>query len=333
MKAKKQSSGPSVSKQGVERFYRIDSEIASGKFPNTPDLAKICEVSTATISRDIDFMRDRLDAPIEYDSFNGGYYYTKKTYRVPGGFVGAEDILALGMAKSILTLYRETPLFEAANRLLESIIAPIASDGNKGRLENRILVPKIASAKVKSEIWDPIITALKKNQIITFQYISIWEDDHQSRRVRPFQLLFGSGMWYLYGFSEERKAERIFALSRMQNVELTPNFFTLPKNFSYDDWSGDSYFGVFIGQEKYHFAIDCYGSAVVFASERKWAADQKITEIKGGVKLEFNSTQFDTVLRWVLSAGSSVIPREPKPLVDEWKRQIKEMSKLISDKR
>ena len=328
----KQAHDSSLRRTSLPRIYRIDAEIASGRYPNSKNLANICEVSVSTISRDLDFMRDQLYAPIEYDTYNFGYYYTEKVYRLPGGFTGSEDMLALGMAKSILTLYRDTPLFEPANRLLESIIAPIACDGNKDWLENRILVPKIASVKVKPEVWNPIITALKKNRVINFQYISVWDNDYRSRRVKPYQLLFDSGMWYLYGYAEERKGTRIFALSRMRDIELTSNHFSLPKSFSYDDWSGDSHFGVFISQEKHHFVLDCYGISAVSASERKWAADQKIINIDDGVRFEFTSTQFDKVLRWILANGSSVVPREPKRLVEEWKRKINEMQKVALGK-
>jgi predicted DNA-binding transcriptional regulator YafY len=274
-------------------------------------------------------MRDQLLAPIEYDTFNRGYYYTQKYYRLPAGFTSAEDLLALGMAKSILSLYRETPLFEASNHLLESIIAPIASDGNKDWLENRIIVPKIASAKVDPESWKLVIAGLKENRVITFDYMGTWDEEYQNRQVRPYQLLFDSGVWYLYGFAEERKAVRIFSFSRMKNVVLSKEGFSLPEKFSYNDSAGDSYFGVFIGQEKYHFSINCYEEAIIYATDRQWAADQKISGCDNGITIEFTSTQYDKVLRWVLSCGCKVIPQKPKQLVDEWKWHIHEMKNLV----
>jgi predicted DNA-binding transcriptional regulator YafY len=320
-------------KTALKRLYIIDQHIASGKYPNTKNLVNYLsdswgEVSISTISRDIEFMRDQLDAPIEYDALNRGYYYTQKTYRLPAVFAGADNLLALGMAKSILSLYRETPLFEAASNLLESITAPLASDGNKDWLENRISVPKIACANVDPGIWEIVVAGLKENRLITFDYLGTWDEEYQNRQVRPYQLLFDSGVWYLYGFAQERKANRIFSLSRMKNALLTKNVFQLPNNFSYADSAGDSYFGVFIGQEKERFSIDCYEDAVIFASERQWAADQKIIEIEGGVTIEFTSTQYDKVLKWVLSNGCTAIPRKPKKLVNDWKWHIAEMHKL-----
>jgi predicted DNA-binding transcriptional regulator YafY len=327
----KQEKSPAT-KLLLERIFRIDGEISSGEYPNTNDLAQMLETSTSTISRDIEFMRDRLMAPIEYDKSKNGYYYTEKVYRLPGGFSSAEELLALSMEKSILTLYRETPIFDAANHLLECITAPINRDKNKEWLENRIVVPKIASAKVKPEIWNIVVDSLKMNRVITFQYLGFFDNDYQNRRVHPYQLLFDSGVWYLYAFSEERKAVRIFSLSRMQNAALAKESFTLPKSFSYTDIAGESYFGVFVGEKRYNFSVDWYNEGVIFATERQWADDQKITEIKDGVRIEFTSTQFDKVLRWVLSNGTNAVPVKPPQLVEEWKRQIKDIYKLVFKK-
>ena len=332
MKNEKNPSRLTLPKTAVPRIYWIDEEIASGKYPNSDDLARMYETSISTISRDIDFMRVMLNAPIEYDAFHRGYYYSEKTYRLPAVFTSVENLLALGMAKSILSLYRETPLYDASAHLLESIIAPISSDGNRDWLENRIVVPKIASAKVNPDTWTTLITGLKENRTINFEYLGVGDEDYQSRCVRPYQLLFDSGVWYLYGFSEERNAIRIFSLSRMKKVAITKDHFTLPDKFGYAENAGGSYFGVFIGEVKYHFSIDCYENAVIYATERQWADDQKITNIKGGIRIEFTSSQYYKVLQWVLSNGSNAVPRKPKVLADDWKWQIKEMNKLIRAK-
>ena len=330
MEKEKRPARLSLPKTGLPRIYRIDAKIAAGTYPNSNHLAEMCETSISTISRDIKFMKDQLLAPIEHDPLKRGYFYTKKTYRLPAGFTGAEDMLALGMAKSILSLYRETPLFEASSHLLETIIAPISSDGNRDWLENRIVVPKIASARVNPAVWEIVVSGLKENRIITFEYLGTLDHEYQNRRLRPYQLLFDYGVWYLYGFAEERRAIRIFSLSRMKNAVLTKDSFSLPKNFSYDDFTGDSYFGVFIGQEKYQFSIECFYEAAVYAAERQWAGDQKITKIDSGVKIEFSSTQYDKVLNWLLSNGSNALPRKPKKLVDDWKRHIAKMRKLAA---
>ncbi|MDR0877785.1 MAG: WYL domain-containing protein, partial [Treponema sp.] len=193
----------------LARIYSIERQIASGRYPNVNDLAKKYECGTATIYRDIEYMRDMLNAPIEYDAKQRGWYFSEKGFRLPARFAAANDMLALGMAKSLLELYRNTPLYESAKHLIEEITAPLSHDdidetGKNSWFENRIIVPSVASAPVKSETWEIITTGLQDNRIITFDYKGVLDTEDNTRLVRPYQLLFDTGIWYLYGYSEER---------------------------------------------------------------------------------------------------------------------------------
>ena len=328
MENEKKPARASLPKTALPRIYRIDAEIAIGKFPNSDYLAEICEVSISTISRDIEFMRDQLFAPIEYDALRRGFYYAEKTYRLPAGFTGAEELLALGMAKNILSMYRDTPIYEAANNLFNCIIAPLSAEGNIEWFENRIVVPYVPSAPVSPDIWDSITAALRENRVLNFDYLGANDEDYKARRVRPYQLLFDNGLWYLYGFAEERKGIRIFSLSRIKNAVLTKDRFPLPANYDYRTNSSSSFFGVFMGEKKYSFKIAFYDYSVVWVKDRKWAEDQKIVETGDGVIITFTSTQTEKVLEWVLSRGCTARPLEPELLVNGWRYNIDEMQKM-----
>jgi proteasome accessory factor B len=67
----------------IERFNRIHSEIQRGGYPNCRTLGEMLEMSGKTIQRDIDFMRDRLLLPIEYDALRKGFYYTSPVTQFP----------------------------------------------------------------------------------------------------------------------------------------------------------------------------------------------------------------------------------------------------------
>jgi hypothetical protein len=87
----------------LARIYFIDRQIASGNYPNVHTLSREYEVGTATIYRDIEYMRDTLNAPIEYSAKHRGWYYEEKAFRLPARFAAADDMLALGMAKSLIS--------------------------------------------------------------------------------------------------------------------------------------------------------------------------------------------------------------------------------------
>ena len=328
MKTEKKPIRSSLPKTALPRIFFIDREIASGKYPSSAELAKKYETSLATITRDIAFMKDSLNAPIEYSALHRGFHYTMPNYRIPAGFSGAEDLLALGMAKSILSLYRYTPLYEAAHNLLEGITAPLAVNENDRWYENRVVVPRVPSAPIAPEIWNPITRGLRENRILTFDYKGTWDGEYRSRRVRPYQLLFDTGVWYLYAYAEDRKVIRIFSLSRMKNLTLSGEHFSLPKNFDYRSGNSGSFFGIFAGQEKYKFCIGFYDESALWVQERRWADDQKIEETEDGVVMTFTSTQYNKVLEWVLSRGCTSLPFAPIKLVNDWCRHAAEMGKL-----
>ena len=102
-----------------------------------------------------------------------GWHYTEKTFRLPARFASAEDMLALGMAKSLLSLYKNMPFCESAQRLLDDITAPLSHDEaasvkQAAWYENRIVVPPVASAPVKTAIWQTIVDAMKESRVIAF---------------------------------------------------------------------------------------------------------------------------------------------------------------------
>jgi predicted DNA-binding transcriptional regulator YafY len=315
----------------LSRIYYIDRHIAAGGYPDAKKLAEGYETSKATIHRDIDYMRYSLNAPIEYDALRRGYYYTVKTFRLPARFAAAEDMLALGMAKSLLRLYQDTPLYDSAKRLLDEITAPLTQN-DTGHVdkspwyEKRVIVPPVASAPVRPELWRIIIDGIRENHVITFDYKGMDDSDYKTRLVRPYQLLFQDGMWYLYGYSEEREAVRTFSLSRMENAAITNEAFKLPPDYDFFSNHDGSYFGVYLGKE-YHFKIWFSNDTARYIEERQWASGQSIEKTEKGIIITFTSAQFKKVLWWVLSYGSGAIPLEPPELVEEWKRNIDEMQK------
>ena len=71
-------------RQQLERIMEIDKQIRLGNYPNADRMAKILEVSRRVIYNDRSFMIYRLGAPIEFDRERGGWYYTDKTWSLPG---------------------------------------------------------------------------------------------------------------------------------------------------------------------------------------------------------------------------------------------------------
>src|SRR5688572_17156494 len=113
------------SRPPLQRMLHIHHAIQSGKFPNATTLAEQLEVSSRSVARDIDFMRDRLDLPIEYDGANFGYYYTQEVSAFPSLKISEGELFALVVAEKALQQYRgtsfEKPLLSAFKKVSDSL--------------------------------------------------------------------------------------------------------------------------------------------------------------------------------------------------------------------
>jgi len=83
-------------------MLRIHEELQDGHLTNCPKLARKLEVSTKTIMRDLAFMRDQLDLPVEYDSKTYSWRYSYPVKSFPTVQVSEGELLALLVAQKAL---------------------------------------------------------------------------------------------------------------------------------------------------------------------------------------------------------------------------------------
>jgi hypothetical protein len=70
-------------KLAYERYYWFHGQIKSGHYPNARKLAERFELSDKQAQRDIEFMRDRLYAPLSFNPAQKGYEYEDDSYQLP----------------------------------------------------------------------------------------------------------------------------------------------------------------------------------------------------------------------------------------------------------
>src|SRR6266404_2024907 len=111
------------SRPTFERIMRIHEAIRAGEYPNAATLARVFEVSSKTIQKDLQFMRDRLDLPLAYDSRRYGYHYEKEVTKFPIFQVTEGELFALLVAEKALQQYRGTDLEKPLMSAFQKIAA------------------------------------------------------------------------------------------------------------------------------------------------------------------------------------------------------------------
>ncbi len=88
-----------------ERFYRIEQLLCSPDRVTPQILAEKLEVSRATVTRDLSYMRDRMRVPIVWDRIRGSYRLDQKEGRssLPGLWFNSSEALALLSMENLLS--------------------------------------------------------------------------------------------------------------------------------------------------------------------------------------------------------------------------------------
>ncbi len=166
-------------------------------------------------------------------------------------------------------------------------------------------------------------TAIFRNKTITFDYYTMERDEVGARRVDPYHLLFQGGQFYLLGLAHERKAVRVFRLSRIRGkvsyATKAEHDFRRPADFdprayaNRADWQ--------LGEER--------GVAEVLVSERiAWQVERHFArygEIRPVNADRIFLTGYSSprgLISWVLGLGAHARLEGPEELTVELHRRL-----------
>ena len=315
------SSGKSVSllhsRPPLERMMRIHQAITSGKYPNATKLAAEIEVVTKTIHRDIDFMRERMGLPIEYDTRKFGYYYTEEVNAFPTLQITEGELVALLIAEKALQQYRgtnfEKPLISAFKKMESSL--PDTISLNFADWDQSISFRTSAEPVLNLEIFDALAKATAAHRQLELSYRKPGSKQAQPRIVDPYHLANINGEWFLFAYDHLRKDIRTFVPSRIQSVRPTGQTFPRPEKFSVEKILRDS-FGVHSAQGDYNVVIRFDTYAADYIREKRWHPSQTLRELKdGGVELRLKLSSLGEIQRWILGWGGSAVVIAPPELI------------------
>jgi proteasome accessory factor B len=299
-------------------MLRIHQAIQSGKFPNASTLARELEVSTKSVQRDIEFMRDRLELPIEYHPQRFGYHYTGEVTSFPTMHITEGELVALVIAEKALEQYRgtqfEKPLLSAIRKIEQSL--PDTISLNLADIEQTISFRTRAEPILNLEIFDALAKATAHRRQIELSYRKAGSRQSEARIVDPYHLANINGEWYLFAFDHARRDIRTFVPARVQSVKQTGKTFARPEKFSLEKRLRDS-FGVHSGHGEYEVVLRFNARAADLIREKKWHQSQQLRDLKGGsVELRLKLSSLVEIERWVLSWGGDAVVVKPRELAE-----------------
>lgn len=151
-----------------------------------------------------------------------GYRIPQKTYELDVPDLTGRELALLSVASNFWNDSILAPNAQSGIRKLQSLGIPASLDFEfrmKYRFEN------------PSELLEEISKAILQKSRISFTYDSA---SLKTRHLEPYRIVFWNSYWYLIGMDIDRKAIRLFKLSRFQGlVEISKkkNEFNIPTDF------------------------------------------------------------------------------------------------------
>jgi proteasome accessory factor B len=299
-------------------MLRIHQSIQSGVYPNAPELAFELEVSSKSIYRDLEFMRDRLQLPLQFDVARQGWYYTQEVSAFPAMQITEGELFALVVAEKALQQYRgtsfEQPLLSALQKMQKALPETISVD--IAELERAISFRTRAEPILDLGIFDKLAKATAARQQLEFSYRKPGQRQPEQRVVDPYHLANINGEWFLFAYDHLRKDIRTFVPARIKSLKATGNTFAQPRKFSPEQRLRDS-FGVHSGQGEFEVVVRFNEQVADYIREKKWHDSQELRELRNGaVELRMKLSSLAEVERWVLSWGGNATVLRPPELAN-----------------
>ena len=259
------------------RLYRIEALIRSREQVSFSELLADLQVSPATLKRDLEYLRSRLGAPIEYDRELNGYRfgtaYGGAKHELPGLWFDESELYSLLMAQQLLAgldtgglLARHLqPLLDRIHHLLGSGEGREAAD----RLMQRVRIVSALRRPVPSRFFERVSAGLLNRRRLHLRYLTRGRGATSERDVSPQRLVHYRNTWYLDAWCHRAHALRRFALDAIEEASLleTP---AQEVAMAQVEAEMDSGYGIYAGGQQRWAVLLFDRQAAQWASREEW---------------------------------------------------------------
>lgn len=310
----------------TERFYKIDSLLQAHRIVPVGQMLAGLEVSLATFKRDIEYMRNRLNAPIEWDRDEGGYRYTTDVatqQKLPGLWFNASEAYALLMMQALMAEIQPGLLGAHLEPLKARLRAVIESGQHPAAdVESKVKLLTVAARPVPDKYFELVASALLSRVRLDINYFARGRNESSQREVSPQMLVHHRGNWYLAAWCHKQNAMRSFAMDSIESAAVLGKAAkSVPKN-ELNTFIGQGY-GIFSGNKVSWATLRFSAERARWVSRELWHPGQKTShDPEGRLLLELPFTDARELTMDILRHGHHVEVIKPEALRDAVKAEL-----------
>ncbi|MHB8455725.1 MAG: helix-turn-helix transcriptional regulator [Acidiferrobacterales bacterium] len=303
----------------TERLYRIEQLLRSKRVVPIGIFLQDLQISRATFHRDLGLLRDRLNAPIIYESQRHGYCLGNPvsgatSHELPGLWFSSREAHALltfhhfleNLEPSLLSPHIE-PLKERIQSLLES------KDQTLQEIARRIHILPQAARHTEPAGFQLVAHALLARRRLSFHYHGRARGDITERTASPQRLVHYRDNWYLDAWDHRKRALRTFAVERIREPRLLDERAKDIPEERLNCYFTESY-GIFSGRPKRKAVLRFSPERTRWVADERWHPNQLGRFENGYYILEIPYSDDRELVLDILKYGPDVEVLHPKSL-------------------
>ena len=317
----------------TERFYKIELLIRSRGCVSFVDLMAELGVSRATLKRDLEYLRGRMDAPIVYDRYDNGYRLQadprdarQVKHELPGLWFSEREIHALlTMHQLVQQLDDGGVLARHLQPLLDKLRGLLGTgEADAAELMKRVKIMSPARRPVAPRRFELIGSALTRRRRVRMHYYVRSRREHTERTVSPQRLVHWRNTWYLDAWCHDSDALRRFALDAIGEAELVDDpAKDVPVPTIEAELDGG--YGVFSGGRVQWATLRFTAEAAQWVRHEQWHPQQQATlDDDGALTLRVPYADATELAMDVLRHGEQVQVMAPASLAKAVAKRLRE---------
>lgn len=270
------------------------------------ELVEECQVTRRTIYRDLQAIID-AGYPLVSERQDDGYVlysFVAGFSKIPPIIFSLEELMTLYLCRGQLDFLQGTPFQDD----LEAIFSRIRSNlppRSVAHLERiaEASSPRFLGFKNYSQQYQ-LLQDLRQALLLQHRCLIHYRPakrEVSQYLVDPYTLLFFKNGLYIGGYAHNRKALRLFAVERIEKVELQPERFEVPEDYRVEKLTGTA-FGLIDEGPPQHLELFFDKEVAHLIRERIWHPEQQIEEnVDGSLLLRFSASGDKEILAWIYS--------------------------------
>ena len=289
------------------------------------------EVSPATFKRDLEYLRDRMGAPVIWDRECGGYRFDPSDeqavkFELPGLWFNSQEIRALltmhqlidELQPSLLTPHIE-PLKERIESLLEG------EEHTSDEVRKRIRILHMNARPVEPEHFEVISSALLAGRRLNVIHYNRRRNEETERELSPQRLVFYRDNWYLDAWCHLRSGIRSFSVETLRKALPLDKKARKVAGKTLNEILASGY-GIFGGRDTRRARLRFTPERARWVATETWHPQQKGWFDEGGsYVLEFPYSDDRELIMDILKHGPAVEVISPASL----RKRIREQAEAI----